>query len=98
MQTSRKKYVPTPEDLALAKARKEKKDRLAAEALLNPSTLLPRTWLSLLPNQISGHQTLQRVKIFTWNLLAQSLIRRMRVHFRVQSCLTIIRKRAVPKQ
>ncbi|KDR85084.1 hypothetical protein GALMADRAFT_83454 [Galerina marginata CBS 339.88] len=73
---SHKKYELTPAQLALAKSRKEKKERLAAEALakLHSTELLSRPWLGLpVENpKIRNH----RAKVFTWNLLAQCLIRR----------------------
>ncbi|KAF8974010.1 Endonuclease/exonuclease/phosphatase [Flammula alnicola] len=75
-------YELTPEQLALAEARKEKKlkQALAAEALAKAtgSTLLSRPWLTL-PHPQRSEKVDERsyqVKIFSWNLLAQCLIRR----------------------
>lgn len=76
--------TPTSEQLALREARRLKRHQAKAEALAASSTapaslvnlekgqIIPRSWLTE-----DGHQTASRpVRIMTWNLLAQCLVRR----------------------
>ncbi|KAF8168012.1 Endonuclease/exonuclease/phosphatase [Crassisporium funariophilum] len=66
-------YAPTPEQLALAKIRKQKKSQQSLQPKHNEVLeLISRPWLTLPQNRDSG----QQVKILSWNLLAQCLIRR----------------------
>ncbi|TFK41068.1 Endonuclease/exonuclease/phosphatase [Crucibulum laeve] len=78
---SKKTFIPTPEQLMLSEARKAKKLR-EANTLLSanlkpdlPAQIISRPWISL-ESQQELDIKLQRVKIMTWNLLAQCLVRR----------------------
>ncbi|KAI0715160.1 Endonuclease/exonuclease/phosphatase [Earliella scabrosa] len=66
-------YQPTPEDLAKAARRRLKKEQAAAEKKPpvedERGRILPREWLEI----SSAGET---VRIMTWNILAQSLVRR----------------------
>lgn len=68
---TRKHYEPSPEQLALAKARKEKKMNKILVTKDNEPELFSRRWLSLpqTPNlEHSKKSSYQRVKIMTWNV------------------------------
>ncbi|KAJ6575204.1 Endonuclease/exonuclease/phosphatase [Mycena capillaripes] len=73
-----KRFQLTPEQIALSEERKAKKQKTQAEAPPNnvdaiASKILARPWIDL------GHVRQEdeiRVKLFTWNLLAQCLVRR----------------------
>ncbi|KAF8807491.1 Endonuclease/exonuclease/phosphatase [Phlegmacium glaucopus] len=75
---TRKHYEPSPEQLALAKAREEKKMNKVLVTKDKGPELLSRRWLSLphTPNLDDPKSPYQHIKVMTWNLLAQSLIRR----------------------
>ncbi|KAK1232702.1 RNA exonuclease ngl2 [Marasmius sp. AFHP31] len=74
------KRVLTPEQLALQEARRLKKAKVAATQVQSEPQLwgnaktLERKWYQLA--EPSGTNVTQRVKILTWNLLAQCLVRR----------------------
>ncbi|KAF4572828.1 hypothetical protein EYR36_007338 [Pleurotus pulmonarius] len=76
----KKPYKPTPEQLALAEARRLKRERLAVQttnAVSDPerqSTVKQRDWLET--QDTSRREDYFRLKVFTWNLLAQCLVRR----------------------
>ncbi|KAI8981271.1 Endonuclease/exonuclease/phosphatase [Trametes punicea] len=74
-----KVYQPTPEDLAKAEARRLKREQAkndAAQAKVEDERgrILPREWVDLAPQSASAGG--QSVRVMTWNLLAQSLVRR----------------------
>ncbi|KAF9460805.1 Endonuclease/exonuclease/phosphatase [Collybia nuda] len=82
-QRRRKQFQPTPEQTALAEHRKAKKQQIITDASQLQSvaernhTIPPiaqRVWLPVHPP--SRVQGCQIIKICTWNLLAQCLIRR----------------------
>ncbi|KAI0002109.1 Endonuclease/exonuclease/phosphatase [Russula vinacea] len=74
-------FTPTPEQLALREARRLKKDKAATNAGVASSSLVnnekgqivPRPWLAIQDSPTNGTRP---VKIMTWNLLAQCLVRR----------------------
>ncbi|KAK7064155.1 Endo/exonuclease/phosphatase domain-containing protein [Favolaschia claudopus] len=71
-----KHYQLTPEQLALSEERKAKKQKLQPPQVLPTSEharVLNRPWLDLNQNAEEGAI---RFKLFTWNLLAQCLVRR----------------------
>ncbi|KAJ7361651.1 Endonuclease/exonuclease/phosphatase [Mycena albidolilacea] len=73
-----KRFQLTPEQIALSEERKAKKQKLQAQAQVLPSDkteerLLARPWLNL--NNTTPANGI-RVKLMTWNLLAQCLVRR----------------------
>ncbi|KAN0135700.1 Endonuclease/exonuclease/phosphatase [Lactarius tabidus] len=81
--SSAETFTPTPEQVALREARRLKKQKAKAEAhvasskapLMNLSKgqITPRSWLTFQDD----HQTSScPVRIMTWNLLAQCLVRR----------------------
>uniref|UniRef100_A0A8H8CQR4 Endonuclease/exonuclease/phosphatase domain-containing protein n=1 Tax=Psilocybe cubensis TaxID=181762 RepID=A0A8H8CQR4_PSICU len=80
MATHAKIHQLTPEQLALAKARKEKKERLAQQGnptADRPTSLLARAWLPIHNPRIERpNPPAHKAKVMTWNLLAQCLIRR----------------------
>lgn len=75
---TRKHYEPSQEQLALAKARKEKKMNQALAVKDNGPELLPRRWLSLphTPNlsEYPEKSRYQKVKIMTWNVCRLLLV------------------------
>ncbi len=68
----KKPYKPTPEQLALAEARRLKKERLAAQttnAVSDPerqSTVKQRDWLET--QNTARREDYFRLKVFTWNV------------------------------
>ncbi|KAJ7254027.1 Endonuclease/exonuclease/phosphatase [Mycena haematopus] len=72
-----KRFQLTPEQLAISEERKAKKQKLPQNAALPPKNaeacILARPWISL-DNTTPGDGI--RVKLFSWNLLAQCLVRR----------------------
>lgn len=75
-----KRFQLTPEQIALSEERKAKKQKLQAQAQVLPSDkteerLLARPWLNL-DNTTPANGI--RVKLLTWNLLAQCLVRESR--------------------
>ncbi|KAJ3568797.1 hypothetical protein NP233_g5472 [Leucocoprinus birnbaumii] len=80
--SSRKNYEPTPEEIAIAQAKKAERLRKKQEKDANPSqaeaySIIKRPWLHIPSSKESlsdGDQI--RVKVYTWNLLAQTLVRR----------------------
>ncbi|KAJ8702712.1 RNA exonuclease ngl2 [Pleurotus ostreatus] len=76
----KKPYKHTPEQLALAEARRLKRERLAAQTTSAvpgsepQSTIKPRDWLEV--QSTAKREVDFCVKVFTWNLLAQCLVRR----------------------
>lgn len=76
-----KRFQLTPEQIALSEERKAKKQKLQAQAQALPSDkteerLLARPWLNL-DNTTPANGI--RVKLLTWNLLAQCLVRESRL-------------------
>ncbi|KAJ7837526.1 Endonuclease/exonuclease/phosphatase [Mycena olivaceomarginata] len=67
-----KRFQLTPEQIALSEERKAKKQKLQAQAQTE-ERLLARPWLNL-DNTTPANGI--RVKLLTWNLLAQCLVRR----------------------
>ncbi|KAI0375399.1 Endonuclease/exonuclease/phosphatase [Pilatotrama ljubarskyi] len=72
-------YQPTPEDIAKAEQRRLKRE----QAKNNPASaqvddergrILPREWVDLAPDSASTAG--QTLRVMTWNVLAQSLVRR----------------------
>ncbi|KAG6877637.1 hypothetical protein C0993_005346 [Termitomyces sp. T159_Od127] len=75
MSTAPKRYQLTPEQIALSEERKAKKLQNAALQPVNDTGgIIERRWIQTEPRQSS--QQGQLVKVFTWNLLAQCLVRR----------------------
>ncbi|RDB28818.1 putative RNA exonuclease C9B6.11c [Hypsizygus marmoreus] len=73
-----KPFHPTPEQLALSEARKIKKQKKLeslAQVQEKAGAIIPRSWIPVKSVQ-EGHQDHHRVRLLTWNLLAQCLIRR----------------------
>ncbi|KAG5654103.1 hypothetical protein H0H81_007517 [Sphagnurus paluster] len=75
-----KRFQPTPEQLALSEERKAKKAKIAisnrepaSEDTTETGRIIERSWIPT--DSTHSHQG-QRVKVFTWNLLAQCLVRR----------------------
>ncbi|KAJ7169963.1 Endonuclease/exonuclease/phosphatase [Mycena filopes] len=74
-----KRFQLTPEQLAISEERKAKKQKLQAQPPTpdnsnpssNPSLILPRPWIELHESPKS-----KRVRLLSWNLLAQCLVRR----------------------
>ncbi|KZT05970.1 Endonuclease/exonuclease/phosphatase [Laetiporus sulphureus 93-53] len=69
----------TPEQIALAEQRRinrEKREQITAKEEAQKGRILPREWITVQdpPNTENGDW--QRVRIMTWNLLAQCLVRR----------------------
>ena len=64
---TRKHYDPSQEQLALAKARKEKRMNNAKDSVQVPPQLLSRRWLSL-PHSYPKKSRYHQVKIMTWNV------------------------------
>lgn len=68
----KKPYKPTPEQLALAEARRLKKERLAAQTTSavpgseRQSTIKPRDWLEV--QSTAKREVDFCVKVFTWNV------------------------------
>ncbi|KAG6911894.1 hypothetical protein DXG01_000141 [Tephrocybe rancida] len=75
------RYRLTPEQIALSEERKAKKLKAALPSPAqnsensNTGSIIERSWIPIETPQES-QQGDQRVKIFTWNLLAQCLVRR----------------------
>ncbi|KAI9060199.1 Endonuclease/exonuclease/phosphatase [Trametes sanguinea] len=74
-----KAYQPTAEDLAKAEARRLKREQAKntppqAKAEDERGRILPREWVDLSPESASAPG--QTVRVMTWNLLAQTLVRR----------------------
>ncbi|OSD03572.1 Endonuclease/exonuclease/phosphatase [Trametes coccinea BRFM310] len=74
-----KAYQPTAEDLAKAEARRLKREQAKnspaqAKAEDERGRILPREWVDLSPQSASARG--QTVRVMTWNLLAQTLVRR----------------------
>lgn len=72
-----KRFQMTPEQMALSEERKAKKQKMQSEAPLNnvdaiASNTLARPWIDLAH---AAQADEIRVKLFTWNLLAQCLVR-----------------------
>ena len=71
MATTQKRYDLSQEQLALAKARKEKKmDKVLVTKDGSPPQLLSRRWLSL-PHALNlnpEHPKKSRLKFMTWNV------------------------------
>ncbi|KAF9473121.1 Endonuclease/exonuclease/phosphatase [Pholiota conissans] len=91
---TRRPYELTPQDLALAQARKEKKlkQALEAEAVRKSNALLSRKWITISQDHssISLESNSITIKILTWNLLAQCLIRREL--FPTSDCLKVAQR------
>ncbi|KAF9015262.1 Endonuclease/exonuclease/phosphatase [Cyathus striatus] len=73
----------SPEEVALSEARKvrrlgrEAKERTITETASPKHTIKYRPWLSISSQSIHAKNSrLQRVKVLTWNMLAQCLVRR----------------------
>ncbi|PIL31576.1 hypothetical protein GSI_06278 [Ganoderma sinense ZZ0214-1] len=75
-----KPYQPTPEDVAKAEQRRLKKEQanlnLAPKTDDEPSAILPREWLEISISSQTANTSGQMIRLMTWNLLAQSLVRR----------------------
>lgn len=68
---TRKRYEPSPEQIALAKARKEKKMNKVLAIKDNAPRLLSRRWLSLPHTPDPEHPEkyrYQKVRLMTWNV------------------------------
>lgn len=68
------KYEPSQEQLALAKARKEKRMNKVFPPKDSGPELLSRRWLSLPNLACSEKSGYQRVKIMTWNVCRLLLV------------------------
>ncbi|KAJ6604734.1 Endonuclease/exonuclease/phosphatase [Mycena vulgaris] len=74
-----KRFQLTPEQIALSEERKAKKQKLQNQAPPSNNvdeshgSILPRPWINL---ECAEHQDGIHVKLLTWNLLAQCLVRR----------------------
>ncbi|KAJ7487688.1 Endonuclease/exonuclease/phosphatase [Mycena galericulata] len=74
-----KNFQRTPEQIALSEERKAKRQKLQEQPPApdntqeNKGAILPRPWINL---DCAGSQDGIRVKLMTWNLLAQCLVRR----------------------
>jgi len=71
-------FTPTPAQLELAEQRKLKRDQakqLAKQEVEDNGIILPRDWIDLRPVSDLKPET-TTLKIMTWNILAQSLVRR----------------------
>ncbi|PFH54560.1 hypothetical protein AMATHDRAFT_134318 [Amanita thiersii Skay4041] len=72
----------TPDQIALSEQRKAKRLRLLEQGLTTPTTdtnagkITERQWISLVDEQMLKRDAVQIVKIMTFNLLAQCLVRR----------------------
>ncbi|CAA7266530.1 unnamed protein product [Cyclocybe aegerita] len=75
MDSSHKNSRPSPEQIALIQKARLEKRRKAVEAPIPPTILVLRPWLTL-DRDGSSRNASHRVKILSWNLLAQCLIRR----------------------
>ncbi|TFK77012.1 Endonuclease/exonuclease/phosphatase [Pluteus cervinus] len=71
-------YHLTPEQLALSEARKAQKLHAQKKPPQVPVTLIPRIWMesSLTKASQNDENDELRVKVMTWNMLAQCLVRR----------------------
>jgi RNA exonuclease NGL2 len=73
-----KRFQLTPEQIALSEERKAKKQKMQTQALPNngdasKASILIRPWLDLDSAKLGDGI---RVKLLTWNLLAQCLVRK----------------------
>ncbi|KAF9452686.1 Endonuclease/exonuclease/phosphatase [Macrolepiota fuliginosa MF-IS2] len=79
--SSHRKYQPTPEEIAAAQAKKaerlkKKQEKAESSDIKAPThTIIQRPWLTVPTTQETLNDKLT-VKVFTWNLLAQCLVRR----------------------
>ncbi|KAF8078530.1 Endonuclease/exonuclease/phosphatase [Lyophyllum atratum] len=77
--TTPRRFQPTPEQLALSELRKAKKEKNAALSQQpensDAGSIIERPWIPIQPSHEPQHNA-QRVKVLTWNLLAQCLVRR----------------------
>ncbi|KAL0951070.1 hypothetical protein HGRIS_007808 [Hohenbuehelia grisea] len=74
-------YTPTPEQIALAEERRLKREKKPPSSdpqleVASKAPIITRPWVHLQKSDVSHNGTSQRVKIMTWNLLAQCLVRR----------------------
>ncbi|KAG6897346.1 hypothetical protein C0992_002272 [Termitomyces sp. T32_za158] len=75
MSTASKRYQLTPEQIALSEERKAKKLKNAGlQQNHDTEGIVGRRWIPIEP--LRSDQRGQLVKVFTWNLLAQCLVRR----------------------
>lgn len=79
--SSRKNYQPTPEEYAIAQAKKTERLRKKQERETNTGlhasySIIQRPWLTVPSVQEASPESRLGVKVFTWNLLAQCLVRR----------------------
>ncbi|KAF7306996.1 Endo/exonuclease/phosphatase domain-containing protein [Mycena indigotica] len=77
-----KRFQLTPEQLALSQERKAKKQKLAhteTPPTVDPKLILPRPWIHLHssePPKAQHQPSPDRLRVLTWNILAQTLVRR----------------------